>query len=109
MRHKWRQFKDLVIKTVAHRQPCGDILYQKLQNWLNLVIVFQKLYDFHQILELVSPLGDFSPILFLLSTCGDAQSNFHLVPHFEECSTPAHSNKRVLIGSGPEHDNLDRV
>ncbi len=46
---------------------------------------------------------------FLLSTCGDAQSNFHLVPHFEECSLPALSNKRVLIGSDPEHNNLDGV
>ncbi len=46
---------------------------------------------------------------FLLSTCGDAQSNFHLVAHFEECSSPALSNKRVLIGSDPEHNNLDGV
>jgi len=30
MRHKWRQFNDLAIKIVVHRQPCGDILSQKL-------------------------------------------------------------------------------
>jgi hypothetical protein len=74
-----------------------------------MAICFQNTGHFRQILEPVSPLGDFSPKMFLLSTRGDAQSNFHLVPHFEECSPPAHSNKRVLTGSGPEHNNLDPI
>jgi hypothetical protein len=28
---KWRLFYDLAIKTVAHGQPCGDTLSQKLK------------------------------------------------------------------------------
>jgi hypothetical protein len=42
MRHKWRQFNDLAIKTVAHSQPCGDTLSQKNLNCLNLAICFSE-------------------------------------------------------------------
>jgi hypothetical protein len=81
MRHKWRRFNDLAIKTVAQNcRPQAALWRHSLQTTLILSqfsrFVFKKTDRFCQILEAESPFGDFS-----LKNNKSLQRIFHVCNH----------------------------